>query len=160
MINNKSENDKFNEAMAELEALPIILSEDAAISICACAVSEKRSAIDIASRILNQWGEREMGVTRRILDSLDSINEPDEAGEQRSAQRRAMTPSIRLAVLQRDGHKCISCGATSDDSKLHVDHIVPVVAGGKTIIENLQCLCADCNLAKGQKLVSFPGGRK
>lgn len=36
-------------------------------------------------------------------------------------------------------------------TKLHVDHIKPFSKGGKTVLENLQTLCFDCNLGKGNK---------
>ncbi len=35
---------------------------------------------------------------------------------------------------------------------LHFDHIVPVAKGGATTIENLQILCAPCNLSKGARI--------
>ncbi|WP_329971780.1 HNH endonuclease signature motif containing protein [Ruminococcus champanellensis] len=31
---------------------------------------------------------------------------------------------------------------------MHADHITPWHAGGKTVPENLQMLCRDCNLKK------------
>jgi len=38
-----------------------------------------------------------------------------------------------------------------DDVKLHVDHIVPVSRGGKSVMGNLQTLCEDCNCGKGNR---------
>ena len=35
-----------------------------------------------------------------------------------------------------------------DFEKMHADHITPWHAGGKTVPENLQMLCRDCNLKK------------
>ena len=57
----------------------------------------------------------------------------------------------RLRVLARDNHTCQLCGAT--DVPMHVDHIVPRVAGGTSDMDNLQALCVPCNLAKGSKSV-------
>ncbi len=34
---------------------------------------------------------------------------------------------------------------------LHIDHVVPVSRGGLTEPENLQTLCAPCNLRKGNR---------
>lgn len=61
--------------------------------------------------------------------------------------------SLRMDVLERDRGKCQLCGVTrSDGAQLHVDHIVPISKGGaKLDIENLQTLCRDCNLGKGNR---------
>lgn len=69
-------------------------------------------------------------------------------------QRRLMTDSLRYNVMQRDGFRCVLCGATAkeDGVKLHVDHITPISKGGKTEIANLRTLCERCNLGKGSKI--------
>ncbi len=65
-------------------------------------------------------------------------------------QRSLMTDKLRYQVLNRDGHRCVICGASARDGvKLHVDHIVPVSKGGKTELSNLRTLCERCNLGKG-----------
>jgi 5-methylcytosine-specific restriction endonuclease McrA len=40
---------------------------------------------------------------------------------------------------------------------LHVDHVVPVAAGGGTSEDNLLTACAECNLGKGTRAM-VPGG--
>lgn len=68
-------------------------------------------------------------------------------------ERSIMSDSIRYDVLKRDDFKCNTCGVSSKDgAKLHVDHIVPVSKGGKTVSNNLQTLCERCNLGKSNKL--------
>lgn len=67
--------------------------------------------------------------------------------------RTGRDPSLRLRfkVLQRDHFKCRQCGAspaTSANVELHIDHVVPWSKGGETTLENLQTLCAQCNLGK------------
>jgi len=62
-------------------------------------------------------------------------------------------PSLRLrfTVMRRDGFRCVQCGrspATQAGVELHVDHVHPWSKGGLTVLENLQTLCADCNLGK------------
>ena len=73
-------------------------------------------------------------------------------------------PRFRRIVLLRDSFTCQKCGlrpvATSvadgierpDLSLLHVDHIMPLARGGPNTLDNLQLLCARCNLAKGAKV--------
>lgn len=64
-------------------------------------------------------------------------------------QRTLLTPALRYEILKRDNFKCQICGATQYDGvKLHVDHIVPVSKGGKTVASNLRVLCDSCNLGK------------
>ena len=63
---------------------------------------------------------------------------------------RSIPGWLRYQVLERD-RRCLLCGATKDDTKLHVDHIVPWSQGGPTELDNLQTLCARCNLGKGNR---------
>ena len=67
-------------------------------------------------------------------------------------ERSKMSPSLRDYILKRDGYRCVLCGATEKDgARLHVDHIMPVSKGGKTVAENLRTLCDRCNLGKHDK---------
>jgi phage FluMu protein Com len=60
-----------------------------------------------------------------------------------------VSSALRFKVLQRDSFKCVYCGASPQNTSLHVDHKVPVNAGGSNDIENLVAACSDCNLGKG-----------
>lgn len=74
----------------------------------------------------------------------------------RAKERAKMTAKLRFEVLERDGFRCRACGRSPHEHigvVLHVDHIFPVAMGGKTTTENLQTLCADCNIAKSDKVV-------
>ena len=67
-------------------------------------------------------------------------------------QRKLMTPSLRKQIMERDGYRCQMCGKFMPDQVgLHIDHIVPVAKGGKTVPSNLQVLCSRCNGSKGKK---------
>lgn len=67
-------------------------------------------------------------------------------------QRRQVTPSLRYDILKRDHFRCVLCGRSQEDGiKLHVDHIIPVSKGGKTVPSNLRTLCDECNLGKRDK---------
>ena len=64
-----------------------------------------------------------------------------------------MNDDIRYNVLKRDNFTCQICGATAKDgAKLHVDHIIPIARGGKTVMSNLQTLCERCNMGKSDKI--------
>lgn len=58
-------------------------------------------------------------------------------------------PVLRHAILERDGYRCRHCGATAQEARLHVDHILNEAMGGLTVAENLQTLCSTCNRGKG-----------
>ena len=63
-----------------------------------------------------------------------------------------VTRAMRYDVLRRDNFHCVRCGRGKEDGvKLHVDHIVPVSRGGKSVMGNLQTLCEDCNCGKGNR---------
>lgn len=72
--------------------------------------------------------------------------------ETKKQERKIMNDDIRYNVLKRDNYSCQICGATAKDgAKLHVDHIIPVSKGGKTVMNNLQTLCERCNIGKSNK---------
>lgn len=69
--------------------------------------------------------------------------------------RRTPVPRrTRFAVLERDGFACQYCGAKAPDVVLHVDHVIPVSAGGKDHMDNLVTACEDCNIGKSDTLLS------
>lgn len=71
-------------------------------------------------------------------------------------ERRKMTNSLRYKIMRRDSFCCVLCGATGKDDSLVVDHIVPIVKGGKTKESNLRTLCSKCNSGKGTKTDKIP----
>jgi len=64
-----------------------------------------------------------------------------------------VSKSLRFQILQRDGFRCRYCGANSDETELHVDHVFPVVHGGDANPNNLLTACRDCNLGKRTRIV-------
>ena len=51
-----------------------------------------------------------------------------------------------------ENYRCACCGV-ADKSRIYfqVDHIVPMNNGGKSVVENLQILCRQCNGTKGDQ---------
>lgn len=58
---------------------------------------------------------------------------------------RHVPQDVKTAVWQRDGGKCVQCGATD---YLEFDHIIPHAKGGASTVDNVQLLCRRCNLKK------------
>lgn len=76
-------------------------------------------------------------------------NGPSRRGTSADEERAKLTPSLRWRVLERDGHRCRSCGSGPEHGAvLHIDHITAIAKNGTTVFENLQTLCASCNYGK------------
>ena len=75
---------------------------------------------------------------------------------QRWLNKRHHIPlKLRREIFERDNYTCQYCGATEDS--LHIDHIIPVIQGGKNGFENLVTAYASCNLKKHAKTPSEAG---
>ena len=80
------------------------------------------------------------------------------------------TKSLRYMTFYQKGVKCVCCGKegthcklcgeegshrrhfnlyADDDTLITKDHIIPASKGGPDEVSNMQTMCADCNLAKG-----------
>jgi len=59
--------------------------------------------------------------------------------------------SLRNKIFDRD-KKCLRCGATDN---LTIDHIIPVIIGGKSYEDNLQTLCKSCNSWKNATVIDY-----
>lgn len=69
-------------------------------------------------------------------------------------QKATINSPKRYAVFFRAGFKCQACGASpksDNEVKLHVDHILPKSLGGGEQSHNLQALCLECNISKGNR---------
>lgn len=72
-------------------------------------------------------------------------------GDEHYLDLRAFPDDIKLAVWERQNHICPHCGREFDFEFMEGDHITPWSQGGRTVAENCQMLCRDCNRRKGSK---------
>ncbi len=88
-----------------------------------------------------------------IIRELKKINyETTRKKYESKNQRKLMTQALRDRIIKRDNYTCQKCGKyMPDEVGLHVDHIIPVKKGGKSVESNLQVLCDKCNHRKGIK---------
>jgi hypothetical protein len=68
--------------------------------------------------------------------------------EELKAKRTKIPSALRFYVLQRDGFKCVFCGATSKLARLEVDHINNNPK--HTTEDNLHTTCDLCNKGKAR----------
>ena len=65
---------------------------------------------------------------------------------------RATWPSgLRERLKKEQGGLCVYCRGKFQLNPSHIDHVVPVNQGGSNERENLQLLCAPCNLRKSDR---------
>ena len=97
---------------------------------------------DLASRnsklILDSDVQNQMGIIPYVL-----------TGDERHLDLRGFPEDIKLAVWEKQHHICPSCQKEFDYEFMEDDHITPWREGGRTVIENCQMLCRECNRRKG-----------
>lgn len=64
---------------------------------------------------------------------------------------RSFPEKTKLSVWEKQGHKCALCGKEFDIVFMEGDHITPWKEGGRTVEDNCQMLCRECNRRKGSK---------
>jgi len=57
-------------------------------------------------------------------------------------------------ILSAQNNKCNICCCNIKRGNMHLDHIIPLSKGGTHSLDNIQWLCATCNLKKGDKIIS------
>lgn len=67
-------------------------------------------------------------------------------------ERGKVSNKMRFAIYQRDGYRCCICGRSQQFVDLEIDHIIPISKSGKSTYDNLQTLCHDCNVNKGNRI--------
>lgn len=108
--------------------------------------------------VFPNWKEHQ-----RVRETKAKCPKPDDLGINDWYLRRFIPIDMKAQIVERDGFKCKICGkfvTTCRDAKrfvklgsgmFHIDHIVPVVQGGRATLENLQLTCPECNLKKKKR---------
>lgn len=119
--------------------------------------SSERSKHKRIERHLEEWQLLRpfKGKNEKIDNALHLLDEVATKNNERYIHRKhvmnkrrviaANYDQIFVALGRRDGFSCRECGVSTD---LQIDHIVAVANGGGNEMDNLQLLCASCNLAK------------
>ncbi len=69
-------------------------------------------------------------------------------GDEHYLDLRSFDGKTKLAAWERQGHRCALCGKEFDIDFMEGDHITPWCEGGRTVADNCQMLCRECNRRK------------
>jgi hypothetical protein len=66
---------------------------------------------------------------------------------------RRIPAGIRRVVRNRAKGRCEYCGLSQEgqEATFHIDHVIPLAAGGQTTAENLALACVSCSLRKAAR---------
>src|SRR6266571_8967522 len=69
---------------------------------------------------------------------------------------------LKKLVIRRANNHCEYChlAQQGQEATFHVDHVIPLAAGGETIAENLALACVSCSLRKGAREFAVDEGSK
>ena len=108
--------------------------------------------------IANPINYEDYRVRNRVATRKHYANNPHKAREgcrnrrARLLQRMGIvSKDIEQILFAKQTGKCACCRIKLNKVKQHLDHKVPLVAGGMHEDSNLQLLCDKCNLSKGAK---------
>ena len=134
-----------------------------------------RSVIDWVNKIFPQyhtamkgiaWGDLHREYKDHNLDAADLQKQIDElmmdedvdsdkgiylyvlTGEKRHLNLRTFTKKQKAAAYRRQNGKCVKCKNPFPLEEMEGDHITPWSKGGKTMDDNCQMLCKECNRRK------------
>jgi len=117
----------YRDYLVEMEDSDIYRQDDAALLVKRAVLRE----------------ERELAHARQEVETLERF------GDLPSVSRDVISDEVRMFVWQRDGGRCVRCGARE---KLEFDHIIPLADGGSSTERNIQLLCEPCNRSKGRSV--------
>jgi 5-methylcytosine-specific restriction endonuclease McrA len=98
--------------------------------------------------------DKEPGARRRYCDACTAADVAGARHRERTLVRVTQQyhgEVRRLVVLERDDGICGLCGHDVDPFDFHVDHVVPLSAGGTHSYANVQVAHPFCNMAKGAR---------
>lgn len=99
-------------------------------------VLEKR----IAELMKDSDVQKKSGIYAYVLD-----------GDEHHLGIRAFDDNTKREVYERQNGICKNCGKHFEIEQMEADHITPWKEGGRTIADNCQMLCSECNRRKSDK---------
>lgn len=87
---------------------------------------------------------------KTMIDTLVQIWKRQLVIYKEQAVQGSIPEHVKVTVYQRDNGTCQQCGYQG--KYIEYDHIIPRSKGGPNTVENIQLLCRDCNLKKGNRI--------
>jgi 5-methylcytosine-specific restriction endonuclease McrA len=133
---------------------------------------EKRKAQDLAYYQRNKDKEAERKAKYRN-ENLDKVRELARQSYHRNKHKGNYSKNYKIRqdrILSNGGaystkewtdlceaynYTCLCCERKEPEIKLTPDHVVPLVLGGSSNIDNIQPLCETCNKVKGVKVIDY-----
>ena len=103
--------------------------------------NNKYNAVDLEAEVMRLMMDDDVTNKKGVYEYLLS-------GDERCLNIRAFTDNMKREAYERQKGICAKCGEHFELSEMEADHITPWVEGGKTVAENCQMLCRDCNRRK------------
>jgi 5-methylcytosine-specific restriction endonuclease McrA len=72
-------------------------------------------------------------------------------GDTKFLNIRTFPESMKREAYERQKGICAKCGEHFEIGEMEADHITPWKEGGKTVAENCQTLCRECNRRKSDR---------
>lgn len=95
----------------------------------------------LEAEIVSMLEDEDITSSRGIYEYLFDRNE-------RHLSIRKFSEKIKRAVYERQNKCCAKCAKHFPLEKMQADHITPWSRGGRTVIDNCQVLCENCNRTK------------
>lgn len=132
-----------------------------------------RTHKDMHHKSYNEWYARNQPEQRQRIRTWHSENKewmrnylrewnknnPDKVREYGAVRDERLKGDFTVAewreIKKFYKYTCLSCLRKEPEIKLSVDHVVPIVEGGKHTKSNIQPLCISCNSTKWRKTIDY-----
>ena len=113
-------------------------------------------------KLYNEFGDKKLDTNKLEKEIIKLMQDEDitkKSGiyeyvlnrSERSLNIRAFTTNQKREAYERQKGICIKCRERFEIEEMEADHIKPWHEGGKTVAENCQMLCKQCNRTKSGK---------
>ena len=101
----------------------------------------------VSSLYSNEEVENKKGVFEFVLKLNKTV------ADEKLLSKRQFSETDKATRYEQQNHKCAICEEDFELTSMHGDHILPWSKGGRTNLDNLQMLCATCNIRKSAQVL-------